>query len=67
MAKQKTAYVCNECGADYTKWQGQCTACMQWNTLTEIRLSSAKQSGSRGRGLTATRAVLRPVDCRIIK
>lgn len=48
MAKQKTAYVCNECGADYTKWQGQCTACMQWNTLTEIRLSSAKQTGSRG-------------------
>lgn len=48
MAKQKTAYVCNECGADYTKWQGQCTACMQWNSLTEIRLSSAKASGSRG-------------------
>ncbi|MFW1676567.1 DNA repair protein RadA [Pontibacter sp. JAM-7] len=44
MAKQKTAYVCNDCGADYTKWQGQCTACHAWNTLTEVRLGTATQA-----------------------
>lgn len=38
MAKQKTAYVCNDCGAEYTKWQGQCLACQEWNTLTRILL-----------------------------
>ncbi len=38
MAKQKTAYVCNDCGADSTKWQGQCGECGAWNTLTEVRL-----------------------------
>ncbi len=48
MAKAKSAYVCNDCGADYSKWQGQCTACNAWNTLTEIRLSSAKASSTRG-------------------
>jgi DNA repair protein RadA/Sms len=48
MAKAKSAYVCNDCGADYSKWQGQCTACNAWNTLTEIRLSSAKASSARG-------------------
>ncbi len=48
MAKAKSAYVCNDCGADYTKWQGQCGACHAWNTLTEVRLSSAKQSSQRG-------------------
>lgn len=42
MAKQKTAYVCNDCGSDYTKWQGQCTDCGAWNTLTEVRLGSAR-------------------------
>jgi len=47
MAKVKTAYVCNDCGADYTKWQGQCTACNAWNTLTEVRLSSSKSTGTR--------------------
>ncbi|GGK64535.1 DNA repair protein RadA [Amphritea balenae] len=48
MAKAKSAYVCNDCGADYSKWQGQCSACNAWNTLTEVRLSSAKSTGARG-------------------
>ncbi|WP_425511910.1 ATPase domain-containing protein, partial [Xanthomonas fragariae] len=40
-AKTKTAYVCGECGAEYNKWQGQCTECGVWNTLSEIVLKSA--------------------------
>lgn len=50
MAKAKTAYVCNDCGADFAKWQGQCTECGAWNTLKEVRLgSSVKTSASGGR------------------
>lgn len=45
MAKKKTAYVCNDCGADHTKWQGQCTGCGAWNTLQEFVVSSAKTAG----------------------
>lgn len=42
MAKAaKRAFVCNECGADYPRWQGQCSACHAWNTITEIRLAAA--------------------------
>ena len=41
MAKRLTAYVCSECGAEYSKWQGQCTECGVWNTLSEITLESA--------------------------
>lgn len=48
MAKTKTAYVCNECGADYVRWLGQCTECKAWNTITEVRLGS-QPSGSRNR------------------
>ncbi|MFQ3187258.1 DNA repair protein RadA [Marinomonas primoryensis] len=44
MAKAKTAFVCNECGVDYAKWQGQCQACNAWNSLSEIRLTSGKTS-----------------------
>lgn len=48
MAKKKSsAYVCNDCGADYTKWQGQCNECNAWNTLTEIRLGSTVSPASR--------------------
>ncbi len=42
MAKARTAYVCNQCGAEYSKWQGQCEACGAWNTLSEIVVESAK-------------------------
>ncbi|WP_321408959.1 DNA repair protein RadA [Tolumonas auensis] len=38
MAKSKVAYVCNECGAESARWQGQCGECKAWNTITEIRL-----------------------------
>ena len=41
MAKVKTAYVCGDCGADFTQWQGQCSACKEWNTVTEVRLGAA--------------------------
>ena len=47
MAKAKSAFVCTDCGSDYTKWQGQCTDCGVWNTLSEIRLSTATQRGER--------------------
>ncbi|MET0355582.1 MAG: hypothetical protein ABW044_02330, partial [Cellvibrio sp.] len=36
--KQKSAFVCNDCGADYKKWQGQCTECNAWNSIVEVRL-----------------------------
>ncbi len=50
MAKSKTGFVCIDCGADYQKWQGQCSQCGQWNTVQEVRLgaaSSRKSSASR--------------------
>lgn len=43
MAKIKTHYVCDECGANHNKWQGQCSACKQWNTLKEFKVSSTPQ------------------------
>jgi DNA repair protein RadA/Sms len=50
MAKQKTAFVCTECGSDYSKWQGQCSDCGAWNTVTEVRLGPA---GRRGAAISA--------------
>lgn len=47
--KTKTAYVCSECGADYRKWQGQCSECNAWNTLTEVRLGSGSAGSKSSR------------------
>ena len=35
MAKTKTVFFCQNCGAQYAKWQGQCTSCKEWNTIVE--------------------------------
>ena len=42
MAKARIAYVCNDCGAEHGKWQGQCSACEAWNTLTRVTLGPTK-------------------------
>ena len=34
-SKVKTAYFCQNCGAQYAKWQGQCSACKEWNSIVE--------------------------------
>ncbi|MBM7624988.1 DNA repair protein RadA [Sporohalobacter salinus] len=35
MAKKKVRYVCEECGYEALKWNGQCAGCGSWNTLVE--------------------------------
>ena len=40
MAKEKTAYVCENCGQESPKWIGKCPACGQWNTFKEIRIAA---------------------------
>jgi len=35
MAKASASFVCQSCGASYTKWAGRCDACGEWNTITE--------------------------------
>lgn len=48
MAKLKTKFVCQECGASYPKWSGKCENCGRWNTLVEqISESSGKDAISK--------------------
>lgn len=35
MAKTKTTFYCQSCGSQFSKWQGQCTTCKEWNTIAE--------------------------------
>ncbi|MEK9749958.1 MAG: DNA repair protein RadA [Flavobacteriaceae bacterium] len=45
MAKTKTVYFCQNCGAQSAKWTGQCSSCKQWNTLQEEIVSKPESSG----------------------
>ncbi|MDZ7668561.1 MAG: DNA repair protein RadA [Gammaproteobacteria bacterium] len=44
-SKTKTAYVCTDCGAEHMKWQGQCSACEAWNSLSRVSVGPIKEPG----------------------
>lgn len=48
MAKAKSQFVCQNCGAVYPKWTGRCENCDQWNTLVEQIVDQGKSVVSRG-------------------
>lgn len=54
--KQKTAYVCTECGAESPRWAGQCTSCGEWNVIKEIRLGAEKKKNSGLSGYAGSRS-----------
>ncbi|MGB2657504.1 MAG: AAA family ATPase, partial [Pseudolabrys sp.] len=35
MSKRNLTFVCQNCGAAFSRWQGKCEACGEWNTLSE--------------------------------
>ncbi|MCB0855914.1 MAG: DNA repair protein RadA, partial [Bacteroidetes bacterium] len=43
MAKSKTVFVCQSCGTESLKWQGQCAGCKEWGTLVEEIISSTSK------------------------
>jgi DNA repair protein RadA/Sms len=44
MAKLKTQYFCQNCGAQYSQWHGQCKTCGEWNTLVEEIVEKSTKS-----------------------
>lgn len=45
MAKEKSQFVCRECGSAFPKWAGQCDGCGSWNTLEELRATAVSRRG----------------------
>ncbi len=46
MPKERTVYICQNCGAESPKWIGRCPSCDQWNTYTEEIIHKTVSSGS---------------------
>lgn len=44
MAKAKTSFICQQCGAGYSKWAGKCENCGEWNALVEQLATSTGHS-----------------------
>jgi DNA repair protein RadA/Sms len=50
MAKSKEVFVCQNCGAAAPKWQGQCAACGDWNTLVAEILTANPRKSNQASG-----------------
>ena len=61
MGKKAVAFVCGDCGAEHAKWQGQCAACGQWNTLREFAAPPGARTGGGFAGAAPQTAKLAEV------
>lgn len=52
MAKVKSMWFCNSCGADSLKWEGRCPACGVWGTMVEEKISAKQSRGTKSTKLT---------------
>ena len=54
MAKDKTMYVCTNCGQEALRWAGRCPSCGQWNTFSEVTVRKETPAPQRSiKGLSA--------------
>jgi DNA repair protein RadA/Sms len=47
---RETIFVCSRCGNELVKWQGQCPACKEWNSLKEVKDQRSKIKNFRKTG-----------------
>lgn len=41
----ESIFVCSNCGNEFSKWSGQCSACREWNSLKEVTAPKVSRSG----------------------
>ncbi|MBL7889764.1 MAG: DNA repair protein RadA [Bacteroidia bacterium] len=60
MAKLKTTYFCQNCGAQSAKWIGKCPSCNEWNTYVEEVVEKGNDSKTPGIVSTSTQRAAKP-------
>lgn len=62
MAKQTTKFVCNNCGAVVSSWQGRCAQCGEWNTIVEeVQITAVAGTGLNKKAGTGKKLQAQPV------
>ncbi|MES2905671.1 MAG: ATPase domain-containing protein, partial [Pseudomonadota bacterium] len=57
MAKSRSQFICQACGAVSSKWSGKCEACHAWNTIVEEVTGSGIAAAPMSRSIKKGRAV----------
>ncbi len=67
MAKSQNIFICSDCGNEFSKWQGQCSACHAWNTIKEFKSpgggkNTSRSHYARGSGFSGQKTQLQPLS-----
>jgi DNA repair protein RadA/Sms len=62
MARAKSSFVCQACGSAYSRWQGRCESCGEWNTVAEEIVESGVGAGPKSAIAGARPATLVPLS-----
>jgi len=62
MAKTKTTFFCQNCGAQFAKWQGQCTSCKEWNTIAEEVVQKADKASWDAEVTSSKKRLAKPIN-----
>jgi DNA repair protein RadA/Sms len=63
MARQTTRFVCGNCGAQYSSWQGRCSQCGEWNTITEeVQITAVAGAGLAKKATAGSKLTARAVE-----
>ena len=65
--KQKSVYICNECGYQSPKWMGKCPGCGAWSSMEETIKRDEKKTVSASKTLGTSSALRMPRQLRDIK
>jgi DNA repair protein RadA/Sms len=61
LSKVKTTFFCQNCGAQYSKWQGQCNSCKEWNTIAEEIIQKAEKVSWQAPDASSTKKAAKPL------
>ena len=62
MAKAKSQFICQSCGATSSRWQGRCDACGEWNSIVEELVESGVGAGPKSASANGRPAELVPLS-----
>ena len=65
MAKSKTIFFCQNCGAQSSKWIGKCPSCDEWNTYVEEVIQ--RDTGKNRPALFSPQNIAKPIKIKEIK
>ena len=66
MSKLKTTFFCQNCGAQYAKWQGQCNSCKEWNTIAEEIIQKEEKTSWKPTTSSESKRVSKPLKIKEI-